>query len=137
MTRVIEFWITNQISCCLCNFSFLWPLVLKCCYYCYFHTLQSFPPTIWFRLVAGLNAQLRLVRRGHLRTGFRSIMSWLETHGNPTLSAYGVRVDLASFQPTACGYHQFGLIVSAVEDGSVQPSVEGPYESLLAEQQSW
>ncbi|KAE9464472.1 hypothetical protein C3L33_03589, partial [Rhododendron williamsianum] len=96
----------------------------------------SFPPTIWFRLVAGLNAQLRLVRRGHLRTGFRSIMSWLETHGNPTLSAYGVRVDLASFQPTACGYHQFGLIVSAVEDGSVQPSVEGPYESLLAEQQS-
>ncbi|XP_058206673.1 uncharacterized protein LOC131320103 [Rhododendron vialii] len=97
---------------------------------------QSFPPTIWFRLVAGLNAQLRLVRRGHLRTGFRSIMSWLETHGNPTLSAYGVRVDLASFQPTACGYHQFGLIVSAVEDGSVQPSVEGPYVSLLSEQQS-
>lgn len=87
--------------------------------------------------MAGLNAQLRLVNRGHLRAGFRLLMSWLETHGNPTLSAYGVRVDLASFQPTASGYLQFGLIVSAVEDESVQPSVEGPYVSLLDEQQSW
>ena len=86
--------------------------------------------------MAGLNAQLRLVHRGHLRKSFRSIMSWIETHANPTLSAYSVRVDLACFQPTAFGYHQFGLIVHAVEDESVQPSVDKPDVSSLAEQQS-
>ncbi|KAL6984708.1 hypothetical protein U1Q18_018090 [Sarracenia purpurea var. burkii] len=96
---------------------------------------QSVPPTIWFRFVAGLNAQLRLVRRGHLQTSFRFIVGWLETHANPTLITYGVRVDLARFQPTSCGYHQFGLIVRAVEDEGMQPSVEGPAISVLAEQQ--
>ncbi|GFS43868.1 hypothetical protein Acr_00g0087450 [Actinidia rufa] len=39
-------------------------------------------------------------------------------------------------QPTAFGYHQFGLIVHAVEDESVQPSVDRPDVSSLAEQQS-
>ncbi|KAF5954855.1 hypothetical protein HYC85_007711, partial [Camellia sinensis] len=78
---------------------------------CYFCILQSVPPTIWYRLVAGLNAQLRLVCRGHLRTSFCLIMNWLETHANPTLTPYGVHVDLACFQPIACGYRQFGLTV--------------------------
>ncbi|CAL5408870.1 unnamed protein product [Camellia sinensis] len=87
---------------------------------------QSVPPTIWYRLVAGLNAQLRLVRRGHLRTSFCLIMNWLETHANLTLSPYGVHVDLACFQPIACDYRQFGLTVHAVEDESTQPSVEEP-----------
>ncbi|KAF5959750.1 hypothetical protein HYC85_000959 [Camellia sinensis] len=84
------------------------------------------PPTIWYRLVAGLNAQLHLVRRGHLRTSFCLIMNWLETHANPTLSPYGVHVDLACFQPIACSYRQFGLSVHSVEDESTQPSVEEP-----------
>ncbi|XP_059638281.1 uncharacterized protein LOC132280165 isoform X2 [Cornus florida] len=97
---------------------------------------QSIPPSIWYRLVAGLNAQMRLVRRGHLRTTLCLVISWLETHANPTLSAHGVRVDLACFPPSACGYRQFGLIVCAVEDETVQPSVEGPDGSLLSEQQS-
>ncbi|XAR67080.1 hypothetical protein NMG60_11013510 [Bertholletia excelsa] len=92
---------------------------------------QSVPPTIWYRLVAGLNAQLRLVCRGHLKTSFCSIMSWLETHANPKLNVYGVRVDLACFQPTASGYVQFGLCVCAVEDESLQPSVEGCFGTHL------
>ncbi|XP_052180688.1 uncharacterized protein LOC127793928 isoform X2 [Diospyros lotus] len=98
--------------------------------------LKCIPPTIWFRLVAGLNAQLRLVRRGRLRKSFRSIKIWLETHANPTLGTYGVRVDLACFQPSVGGYCQFGLSVHAVEDESSQPSVDGQDVSLLAEQQS-
>eukprot|EP00261_Vitis_vinifera_P024071 XP_010656239.1 PREDICTED: uncharacterized protein LOC100252538 [Vitis vinifera] len=86
---------------------------------------QSVPPTIWYRLVAGLNAQLRLVCCGHLRITLGSVVSWLETHANPTLCTYGVRIDLAWFQPTACGYRQFGLLVCASEDESVPTSVEG------------
>ncbi|XP_028092655.1 uncharacterized protein LOC114292834 [Camellia sinensis] len=63
-------------------------------------------------------------------------MNWLETHANPTLSPYGVHVDLACFQPIACDYRQFGLTVHAVEDESTQPSVEEPNVTSLDEQQS-
>ncbi|GLU09988.1 hypothetical protein SLE2022_268200 [Rubroshorea leprosula] len=84
---------------------------------------QSVPPTTWFRLAAGLNAQLRLVRYGHLKITFGHVISWLETHANPTLSTYGVRVDLAWFQPTSSGYCQFGLMVCA--NGSMPELVEG------------
>ncbi|XP_028076615.1 uncharacterized protein LOC114278709 [Camellia sinensis] len=63
-------------------------------------------------------------------------MNWLETHANPTVSPYGVHVDLACFQPIACGDHQFGLTVHAVEDESTQPSVEEPNVTSLDEQQS-
>ncbi|KAL0015634.1 hypothetical protein SO802_002703 [Lithocarpus litseifolius] len=97
---------------------------------------QSIPPTIWYRLVAGLNAQLRLVRRGHLKLSLGHVISWLETHANPTLSTYGVRVDLAWFQPTASGYCHFGLLVCAIENESAQPSVESQETSLPPEQQS-
>ncbi|KAF3442933.1 hypothetical protein FNV43_RR16851 [Rhamnella rubrinervis] len=97
---------------------------------------QAIPPTIWYRLVAGLNAQLRLVRRGHLKLTFGHVVSWLETHANPTLCAYGVHVDLAWFQPTASGYSQFGLMVCAVESGIVCPSLESQNASLLPGQQS-
>lgn len=97
---------------------------------------QSVTPTIWYRLVAGLNAQLRLVRCGHLRKSFCPILSWLDTHANPTLKEYGVRVDLACFQSTASGYRQFGLSVRAVEGERVQPSYEAPNVSLMADQHS-
>lgn len=100
-------------------------------------TSQSIPPTIWYRLVAGLNAQLRLVRRGHLKITFGHVVSWLETHANPTLCAYGVHVDLAWFQPTASGYSQFGLVVCATESITVRQSLENQNTSLLPEQQSW
>lgn len=69
------------------------------------------PPTVWYRLVAGLNAQLRLVRLGQLKSTFEPVVNWLEALGNPVLIAHGLRVDLAWFQPTTCGYSQFGLVV--------------------------
>lgn len=77
--------------------------------------MQSVPPTIWYRLVAGLNAQLRLVRHGDLRISFIPILRWLETHANPTLSIYGVWVDLAWVQAIGFGYCHFGVIVYASE----------------------
>lgn len=98
---------------------------------------QAIPPTIWYRLVAGLNAQLRLVRRGHLKITFGHVVSWLETHANPTLCGYGIHVDLAWFQPTASGYSQFGLVVCATENGIAYPSLDAQNTLLLPGQQSW
>ncbi|CAG7911465.1 unnamed protein product [Brassica rapa] len=77
---------------------------------------QLVAPTTWYRLVAGVNAQLRLVRRGRLRSTFHSVLRWLETHANPALETHGIRVDLAWFQTTACGYCQYGLLIHAAED---------------------
>ncbi|RID68303.1 hypothetical protein BRARA_C00473 [Brassica rapa] len=77
---------------------------------------QLVPPTTWYRLVAGVNARLRLVRRGRLRSTFLSVLRWLETHANPALETHGIRVDLAWFQTTACGYYQYGLWIHADED---------------------
>ncbi|XP_038710741.1 uncharacterized protein LOC120005270 isoform X1 [Tripterygium wilfordii] len=85
---------------------------------------QLVPPTTWYRLVAGLNAQLRLVRRGWLRVTFLPVLRWLETHANPALRMHGVHVNLAWFQASACGYYQYGLLVYAVEDESVLTSIE-------------
>ncbi|KAF9613920.1 hypothetical protein IFM89_013167 [Coptis chinensis] len=85
---------------------------------------QSVPPTIWYRLVAGLNANLRLVRRGQLKITFIPVLNWLETHANPALRTYGIRVDLAWFQATACGYCQFGLVVHAIDGELELASVE-------------
>ncbi|XP_054786508.1 uncharacterized protein LOC129292866 isoform X1 [Prosopis cineraria] len=95
---------------------------------------QSVPPTIWYRLVAGLNAQLRIVCRGHLKVTFRHVVSWLDMYANPTLRSYGVRVDLACFQPTASGYCQFGLVVHATENDST--SMQNYDESARTEKQS-
>jgi len=61
-----------------------------------------------------LNAQLRLVRRGNINATFLPVLKWLETHANPALNAYRVRVDLAWFQTTALGYCQFGLVLHAL-----------------------
>lgn len=77
---------------------------------------QSVPPTTWYRFVAGLNAQLRLVRRGFLRTTFRPVLRWLDSYANPALRAYGMRVDLGWFQATRGGYYQYGLLVYAAQE---------------------
>ncbi|XP_022749894.1 uncharacterized protein LOC111299144 isoform X7 [Durio zibethinus] len=98
--------------------------------------LQSVPPTIWYRLVAGLNSQLRLVRYGHLKLTFGHVISWLETHANPTLITYGVHVDLAWFQPTSSGYYQFGLVVCATSNESVLHWTEGQDRYLMHMEQS-
>ncbi|KAI3822027.1 hypothetical protein L1987_09608 [Smallanthus sonchifolius] len=75
---------------------------------------QCVPPTTWYRFVAGLNAQLRLVRRARLRVMFPAIVTWIEAFANPTLKIYGVRVDLALFQATSGSNHQYGLVVSSI-----------------------
>ncbi|KAK5824675.1 uncharacterized protein LOC108486288 isoform X2 [Gossypium arboreum] len=99
---------------------------------------QCVPPTMWYRLVAGLNSQLRLVRYGHLKLTFGHVISWLETHVNPTIVAYGVRVDLAWFQPTSSGYCQYGLVVSATSNENVQYWTEGQDRYFPSmEQLSW
>ncbi|CAM8907459.1 unnamed protein product [Rhodiola kirilowii] len=82
---------------------------------------QSVPPTIWYRLVAGLNAQLRLVRHEHLNLMFGPIIHWLDIYANPTICSYGVRVDLAWFQPTTFSYYQYGLLVTSTEIRESRP----------------
>ncbi|XP_047328545.1 uncharacterized protein LOC124931994 [Impatiens glandulifera] len=85
---------------------------------------QSVPPTIWYRLVAGLNAQLRLSFRGHLRVSFELIVSWLDKFANPNLESLNIRIDLAALQPTATGFGQFGIVVhSTSKDESEQSSL--------------
>ncbi|KAF8097031.1 hypothetical protein N665_0296s0014 [Sinapis alba] len=74
------------------------------------------PPTTWYRFVAGLNAQLRLVQQGKLRSTFRSVMRWIETHGNPALKRNGVRVDLARFQTSPSSSCQYGILVQTIVD---------------------
>ncbi|XP_023545693.1 uncharacterized protein LOC111805058 [Cucurbita pepo subsp. pepo] len=83
---------------------------------------QALPPTTWYRMVAGLNAQLRLVRRGQLRSTFLPVVRWLENFANPALRNHGIRVDLAWFQATACGYCQYGLLIYAAEGTSPPPT---------------
>ncbi|XP_022729643.1 uncharacterized protein LOC111284857 isoform X2 [Durio zibethinus] len=77
---------------------------------------QLVPSTTWYRLVAGLNAQLRLVCRGRLRVTFRPFLQWLETHANPALRIHGVRVDLAWIQAASGGYRHYGLLVYSIEE---------------------
>nr|XP_009388553.1 PREDICTED: uncharacterized protein LOC103975341 isoform X1 [Musa acuminata subsp. malaccensis] len=96
---------------------------------------QAVPPTIWYRLVAGLNAQLRLVRRGHLKVTFMPVLSWLESHANPYLRQHGVCVHLAWFRATALGYCQFGLVVYAVE-GETESTIDGGSRTLKMDQSS-
>ncbi|KAG8375631.1 hypothetical protein BUALT_Bualt10G0120400 [Buddleja alternifolia] len=87
---------------------------------------QSVPPTTWYRFVAGLNAQLRLVRRGCLRAKFRLVVQWLATFANPALSIYGVHVDLAWFQATTDGYCHYGLVIYAEEGETDHMSLGSP-----------
>ncbi|XP_075641458.1 uncharacterized protein LOC142613134 isoform X2 [Castanea sativa] len=97
---------------------------------------QSVPPTTWYRLVAGLNAQLRLVRRSRLRVTFQPVLRWLETHANPALRVHGIHVDLAWFQATACGYFQYGLLVYAIEEENDPVSIGYIGGAVRTEQQS-
>ncbi|KAL8552848.1 hypothetical protein ACS0TY_001507 [Phlomoides rotata] len=74
---------------------------------------QHVPATVWSRLVAGLNAQLRTVRQSSVRTALVRVMDWLTTHGNPQLEFHGVKVQLGWFQVTSSGYYQLGILVLA------------------------
>ncbi|GMJ12451.1 hypothetical protein like AT5G47020 [Hibiscus trionum] len=72
---------------------------------------QHIPPTVWNRLVAGLNAQLRTVRHGTIRSALVPVMDWIASHGNPQLEFHGVKIELGWFQATASGYYQLGILV--------------------------
>ncbi|OMO66886.1 hypothetical protein CCACVL1_20946 [Corchorus capsularis] len=108
---------------------------------------QLVPPTTWYRLVAGLNAQLRLVRRGRLRVTFRSVLQWLETHANPALRLHGVRIDLAWLQATPGGYRHYGILVYSIEednepvslgntDGGIRTELPSRFKTTYRQNQS-
>ena len=61
--------------------------------------------------MAGLNAQLRTVRHGSIRTALVPVIDWISSHGNPQLEFHGVKIELGWFQPTASGYYQLGVLV--------------------------
>lgn len=69
--------------------------------------------------MAGLNAQLRTVRHGSIRTSLSQVLDWINSHGNPQLEFHGVKIDLGWFQATASGYYQLGILV-LVGDFSIQ-----------------
>ncbi|KAK8962930.1 hypothetical protein KSP40_PGU000446 [Platanthera guangdongensis] len=73
-----------------------------------YNETKAMPPTIWYRLVAGLNAQLRLVQHGRLRMLLLHVLSWLETISNPSLSKHGILVDLHGFS-----LHHLVITISA------------------------
>ncbi|KAJ4846828.1 hypothetical protein Tsubulata_004625 [Turnera subulata] len=72
---------------------------------------QHVPATVWNRFVAGLNAQLRTVRHGSIRSALLPVIDWITSHGNPQLEFHGVKVELGWFQATASGYYQLGVLV--------------------------
>lgn len=71
-------------------------------------------------MVAGLNAQLRLVHRGNLRKSLVPVLEWLNTHANPRLRLQGVHADLACFQPTSSGYFQLGIVINSANEATSQ-----------------
>ncbi|TQD76240.1 hypothetical protein C1H46_038219 [Malus baccata] len=72
---------------------------------------QHVPETVWNHLVAGLNAQLRMVRHGSIRSHLIPVINWINSHANPQLAFHGVKVELGWFQATATGYYQLGILV--------------------------
>ncbi|CAL5028567.1 unnamed protein product [Urochloa decumbens] len=89
---------------------------------------QYVSTAMWNRLVAGLNAQLRTVRQGSIRSTLGPVVSWINSHGNPQLERHGVRVELGWFQSTASGYYQLGIVVTVNENfyKSLHPHEHGP-----------
>ncbi|XP_062073787.1 uncharacterized protein LOC133778004 [Humulus lupulus] len=72
---------------------------------------QHVPATVWNRLVAGLNGQLRTVRHGSIRSHLILVINWINSHANPQLEFHGVRIEVGWFQATASGYYQLGILV--------------------------
>ncbi|CAH2046122.1 unnamed protein product [Thlaspi arvense] len=113
---------------------------------------QHIPPSVWHRFVAGLNAQLRTVRHGSIRSALLPVIRWINSHGNPQLEFHGVRIELGWFQATASGYYQLGILVfvgdfplnsvdrsisfSRSDDESPRNSSACPSKSLIELQQN-
>ncbi|XP_010677213.2 uncharacterized protein LOC104892887 isoform X2 [Beta vulgaris subsp. vulgaris] len=79
---------------------------------------QHVPTSVWSHLVAGLNAQLRTVRHGFMRSTLVPLIYWINSHANPQLEFHGVRIDLGWFHATSSGYNQLGMWV-VVDDCTV------------------
>ncbi|KAK9716251.1 hypothetical protein RND81_06G221200 [Saponaria officinalis] len=80
---------------------------------------QHVPASVWNRLVAGLNAYLRTVRHGSIRSTLAPVIYWVNSHVKPQLEFHGVRIDLGWFHGTASGYRQLGIWVVVVDDYSM------------------
>ncbi|KAJ0970738.1 hypothetical protein J5N97_018697 [Dioscorea zingiberensis] len=76
---------------------------------------QYVSTTVWNRLVAGLNAQLRTVTQRRIRSALSPVITWINSHANPQLDNHGVRIELGWFQATASGYYQLGILVMVNE----------------------
>ncbi|KAL4029467.1 hypothetical protein IC575_007680 [Cucumis melo] len=79
---------------------------------------QHVPATVWNRLVAGMNAQLRIVRNRSIRSSLIPVIDWINSHANPQLEFHGVKIEVGWFQATASGYYQLGVLVVAFGDYS-------------------
>lgn len=82
---------------------------------------QHVPTTVWSHLLAGLNAQLRTVRHGFMRSTLAPIICWIESHANPQLEFHGARIDLGWFHATSSGYNQLGIWVLVDDCNMSQP----------------
>ncbi|CAN1146133.1 hypothetical protein LINPERHAP2_LOCUS15073 [Linum perenne] len=74
---------------------------------------QHIPASVWHRLVSGLNAQLRTVRHGSIRTALLPVIDWIGSHANPQIEFHGAKIELGWFQVTASRYYQLGILVVA------------------------
>ncbi|KAL4199587.1 hypothetical protein AMTRI_Chr03g51930 [Amborella trichopoda] len=72
---------------------------------------QYVPTAEWNRLVAGLNAHLRTVKQGCIRSDLVPVINWINSLGNPQLEFHSMRIEMGWFQATASGYYQLGLFV--------------------------
>lgn len=79
---------------------------------------QHVPATVWNRLVAGMNAQLRIVRNRSIRSSLVPVIDWINSHANPQLEFHGIKIEVGWFQATASGYYQLGVLVVAFGDYS-------------------
>ncbi|XP_038888231.1 uncharacterized protein LOC120078090 isoform X2 [Benincasa hispida] len=79
---------------------------------------QHVPATVWNRLVAGMNAQLRIVRNRSICSSLIPVIDWINSHANPQLEFHGVKIEVGWFQATASGYYQLGVLVVAFGDYS-------------------
>uniref|UniRef100_A0A803L5S1 DUF8003 domain-containing protein n=1 Tax=Chenopodium quinoa TaxID=63459 RepID=A0A803L5S1_CHEQI len=79
---------------------------------------QHVPTSVWSHLVAGLNAQLRTVRHGFMRSTLAPVICWINSHANSQLEFHRVRIDLGWFHATASGYNQLGIWV-VVDDCTI------------------
>lgn len=56
------------------------------------------PASVWYRVVVGPNAQLRIVRQGCLRWSLAPLLAWFGMHANPSPRLHSIWIDIQWFQ---------------------------------------